>query len=121
MMRPLTVLVVEDDWLIAEDLKGTLEELGCKVLGPAASCAAAIDIIQRERADLAYVDTQLGSETCEPVLKECDRRRIKVVISTGHFANELPAYAVGFPILSKPFARAHVEASLQGYDAVDGD
>ena len=117
-MRNLTVLVVEDEWLLAEDLKEELESLGCKVLGPAPSCAAALELLFRDhKPDLACVDTQLGPETCEAVLEECQRLGIPVVISTGHHPRELPTFATGRPLLSKPHSRAELEQSLSAATA----
>jgi CheY-like chemotaxis protein len=117
-MQNLTVLVVEDEWLLAEDLKEELESLGCKVLGPAPSCAAALELLFRDdKPGLAYVDTQLGTETCEAVLEECKQLRIPVVISTGHHPRELPTFATGLPLLSKPHSRAELEDSLRAATA----
>ena len=109
----LNVLVVEDEWLIGEDLKDTLETLQCRVLGPASSCAEALQIIAHEKPDLAYVDTKLGSETCEAVLDECARRGVPVIISSGHADPELPRYAAGRPSIGKPFQRDEIEGSLR--------
>ena len=59
----MKILIVEDEWLIGEDLKDRLEQLGHEVLGPALNCSAALELIFRTRPDLAVVDTHLGSET----------------------------------------------------------
>ena len=117
-MDKLNVLVVEDEWLIAEDLKTSLEDLGCRVLGPAPSCAAALEIIWREKPDLAYVDTRLGSDTCEAVLEECERQGVSVIISSGHAEQELPAFASGRPLIAKPYRFADIESSLAHYRGV---
>ena len=111
-MPKLKVLVVEDEWLIAEDLKSSLEDLGCEVVAIAPSCAAALEVIWRERPDLAYVDTRLGSETCEAVLEECERQNVPVIISSGHLGEDLPSFALGRPALNKPFQLSELEASL---------
>jgi CheY-like chemotaxis protein len=106
------VLVVDDDWLIAEDLKAHLEQLGAEVLGTACSTAQALEIIFRDRLDFAYVDSQLGSGTCERILEECDRRSIRVVIATAYGASELPPYLAGRPVLNKPFEERRVLCSF---------
>lgn len=46
------VLIVEDEWLIGEDLKGDLEGRGLVVLGPAMSCADALAILREDTPDL---------------------------------------------------------------------
>ena len=118
-MPKLKVLVVEDEWLIAEDLRSSLEDLGCEVLGPAPSCAAALEVIWRNKPDLAYVDTRLGSETCEAVLDECDLQGVPVIISSGHAQAALPDYALGRPMLNKPYHPSELESSLKPHLAAD--
>jgi DNA-binding response OmpR family regulator len=99
----LNVLILEDEWLIAEVLKDHLEEMGHRVVGPAMTCAAALEVLFRERPDIAVLDTQLGADTCEVVLEECQRQGIPVVISSGHSSAALPLFASGLPSLSKPY------------------
>jgi DNA-binding response OmpR family regulator len=43
----LNILVLEDEWMIAETLKDYLEDLGHQVLGPAMTCAAALEMLLR--------------------------------------------------------------------------
>jgi len=44
----MRVLVVEDDYLIADDIAQALERAGTVVLGPAPSLAEAARIVERE-------------------------------------------------------------------------
>jgi CheY-like chemotaxis protein len=99
----LQVLVVEDEWLVAEGLKVNIEERGCAVLGPALNSADALAILSHHRPDLALVDTQLGDETCEQILQRCDAGGIPVIIFTGHTQTTLPQYALGRQVLAKPY------------------
>jgi DNA-binding response OmpR family regulator len=108
----LSVLIVEDEWIIGEDLKDRLEQAGYAVLGPALSCSAALELMWRERPDIAFVDTHLGNETCEAVLEECDRQGVPVIISSGHGRQDLPEFAHGFPYLGKPYSSEAVERVL---------
>lgn len=75
------ILVVEDNADQAKLLKQALEDLGHTVLGPAPDCSSALELIWREKPDLALVDTHLGSDTCEVVLDECDQQAIPVIIT----------------------------------------
>lgn len=97
------VLIVEDEWLLAEGLKVDLEERGYAVLGPALSCKDALGILTDHDPDLAFVDTQLGGETGEAVLDECDKRNIPVIIYTAHSEHELPEFARRGKFLAKPY------------------
>ncbi len=114
--RP-TILIVEDEWLIGEDLKARLEALGARVIGPAGNCAAALEAIWNERPDFAYVDTRLGSETCELVLEELDRQAIPMVIATGHAQPDWPPYLDGRTVIGKPYEQPALEQSYTGLTA----
>jgi DNA-binding response OmpR family regulator len=102
-MSVKTVLILEDDLMLAESLKLDLEAIGLRVLGPAPDCSAALELLLRERPDLAILDTHLGTETCEVVIDECNAQAVPVVISSGHAADELPTFAMGLPLLGKPY------------------
>lgn len=110
----MNILVLEDEWLISEVLKEQLEDMGHQVLGPAPTCAAALEVLLRERPDAAILDTQLGSETCEVVLEECQRQGVPVVISSGHAAGSLPPFAMGLPLLPKPYEAATLQSVVTG-------
>lgn len=111
-MAATRVLVLEDEFLIAESLRGDLELLGASVMGPALTCSAALELLWRERPDLAILDTHLGSETCEVVLEECREQNIPVVIFSGHSPCELPAFAHGLPALPKPYLHDQLRKAL---------
>ena len=107
---PSHVLIVEDEWLIAEDLRGDLEERGYGVLGPVPSCEEAMNILRSGEVNLAVVDTELSDGTCETVLEECDRLGVPVIIFTGH--SEAPPYAATRPMLGKPHQQSSLDRAL---------
>lgn len=58
-----SVLVVEDDYYLADEHARALETAGAIVLGPAPSVAAALDLLGREAAlEAAVLDVNLGGE-----------------------------------------------------------
>lgn len=61
-MSGMTVLVVEDDFIVAYDMQMMLEEQGARVLGPATSLAEAQALLAGERPTLAVLDVNLGGE-----------------------------------------------------------
>jgi CheY-like chemotaxis protein len=98
-MVPSRILVVDDNADQAKALKLALEDLGHTVLGPAPDCSSALELIWREKPDLALVDTHLGSDTCQVVLEECDQQAIPVIITLEEEA-DLPisaTLAIGSP------------------------
>jgi ActR/RegA family two-component response regulator len=61
-----TVLIVEDEFLIAM-LKAMLERRGWGVLGPVATVANALRLLEEERPLVALLDIDLGNEVVTPV------------------------------------------------------
>jgi DNA-binding response OmpR family regulator len=96
------VLIVEDEWLIAEELKDRLLDLGHNPIRPALNCSAALELLRENRPDVAILDTELGNETCEPVLDECVRAGIPIIISSGQDEEHLPAFVGERILIPKP-------------------
>jgi DNA-binding LytR/AlgR family response regulator len=102
----LKAMIVEDEWLLAEELRSDLENAGHLVLGMALNCKDALAILADRAIDIAFVDTQLGDETCEAVLEDCDKRGVRIVLYTAHVALTLPEFAQGREVLTKPYLQA---------------
>src|SRR5438270_1946765 len=54
-----SVLIVEDEQIVAADLEVKLAQLGYEVIGTAASGAEAIDLAELRRPDLVLMDVRL--------------------------------------------------------------
>lgn len=62
MEKSLHILVVEDDPLISEDIRGCLIEFGHQVVGPVADRASAQQLISAKPPQAAILDINLGGE-----------------------------------------------------------
>lgn len=56
---PRTILIAEDEHLLARSLSTDLGELGFQIMGPAPNGQAAIDLAKNERPDLALLDIRM--------------------------------------------------------------
>jgi CheY-like chemotaxis protein len=64
----LRLLLVEDEYLLALYLSEMLEDLGAQVLGPVASVADALELIDKApEIDAAILDVNLAGEAVFPV------------------------------------------------------
>jgi CheY-like chemotaxis protein len=98
-----TVLVVDDEMLIALDIQAQLEELGHKVL-TASSLARALAIVETERVDVAIIDWYLRDDNSAPITDLLQQRQIPFVLCSGSALEELARLFPTSPILSKPYA-----------------
>jgi CheY-like chemotaxis protein len=99
---PNSVLIVEDEWLIADDYATTLSDAGCLVVGPCASVRAALVAISQHSIQAALLDVELLEERSFPVAERLRELGIPFVFVTGHAARELPRALRGSEVLSKP-------------------
>ena len=109
----LRVLVVEDEYMVADHIGMLLEDLGCEVAGFAATVAEALDLVRGEQLDGVLLDGNLNGESSGPVAIELRARSIPFVVATGYGQLELNAVALnGAPRLAKPFSNVEFERTL---------
>lgn len=108
----LTILLVEDEFLVAALIADSLEEAGAEVLGPAASLADALRMAESETFDLAVLDWNLDGEQSDPVARLLVKRAIPCVISTGY--GRVHAEFAQLPVIGKPYEPAQLVALLAG-------
>lgn len=104
------VLIVEDQFMIADELQAMIERLGGRVLGPVSSVAAAMAILSRDMPQIALLDVNLGVENVYPVAMTLQAASVPFVFTTGYDANVIDARFRHVPHLEKPIH----EQSLTG-------
>lgn len=81
--RP-TVLVVEDEFIIALDLSETVQDLGYGVEGPFADTEHALDAIQSAMPDAAILDVFTADGEVYPVADALTRAGVPIIFHSGH-------------------------------------
>ena len=109
----LRVLVVEDEYMVADHLGMLLEDLGCVVAGFASTVEQALELMRSEELDGVLLDGNLNGDSSGPVAIELRSRSIPFVVATGYGQLELNADALnGAPRLAKPFSNVEFERTL---------
>ncbi len=104
-LRGRRVLIVEDDYLIAEDLREQLLSCGAVVLGPVACVADALALLEDGAVpDMAILDIGLGGGKVYPVADALRRRGIPFVFATGYDSWSIPDAYADVPRSEKPVA-----------------
>jgi two-component SAPR family response regulator len=110
--RPLKVLVVEDESLVALDIENMLEEMGCTVVASVPRLVKALDLAARLDLDLAVLDINLAGEVVYPLAFRLAERGIPFLFSTGYSTADLPLELRDRPILRKPVMPANLKRAV---------
>jgi DNA-binding NtrC family response regulator len=81
--RP-TVLVVEDEFIIALDLSETVEDLGYELEGPFADNKNAFEAIDREMPDCAILDVFTADGEVFPLADALTEAGVPIIFHSGH-------------------------------------
>ncbi|QGY01563.1 response regulator [Methylobacterium mesophilicum SR1.6/6] len=110
--RPLAghrILVVEDEYLIAMDVKRWLMAAGATVVGPVPSVDQALDLIEDDGLTAAVLDVNLGSgNTVYPVASELRASGVPYLFATGDVKLSDEDDYRGRPRLTKPYLEAEL-------------
>jgi len=106
-LRGLRILVVEDNFLVAEDLRALLTRRGCDVVGPAPRVEQGLRLVGEGKLDGAVLDINLGSENSLPIAAALSKCSVPFVFLTGYGdATLVPVEFRQAPRLSKPVDEA---------------
>jgi DNA-binding response OmpR family regulator len=109
-----TVLIVEDEFLIAMDLKELLEHHGWRVIGPAASVDGALRLLEREFPSVALLDIHLRNELVTPIAERLKERNVPFALASAYDRPERLGGEVlaGAPNVGKPIEERSLLAAL---------
>lgn len=108
-------LVVEDDYMLAEDLRRDLEKQGATVVRPVPTVADAFKLLHAEgRLDGAILDVNLRGERVFPVAEALRARSVPLVFTTGYEQWALPEAYKDVPRCDKPVDRHQLARTIFG-------
>jgi CheY-like chemotaxis protein len=123
--RPLQgrrILVVEDDYLVAEIVTQMLEDAGATVLGPYGWRDEALDFINSGCAyfDAALLDVNLHGHASYPIADALIERQIHFAFATGYGAGVLEEAYRDYPRCEKPFRQQTLFDALSNPSTSNG-
>jgi CheY-like chemotaxis protein len=131
-MRRLRIAIAEDNWFVAQHLRGELVGLGHTVVGLARTAQELVELVARERPDLALVDIRLadgvdirladGSDGLAAAREIQKRFDVPAIAATGHLMAEEAEAAGLLGLLNKPYTSAGLRTVLEdAADWLEGD
>lgn len=108
------IMIVEDEFLIADDVATMLREAGAEVIGPATSLPEGMRLAaDTEAIDAAVLNIDLGGVTVFPLADELQARGVRIMFLTGYGEDNIPVDYESVPCCRKPTPPACVIDELK--------
>ncbi|KIX18559.1 hypothetical protein SY26_06750 [Paracoccus sp. 228] len=109
------MLIVEDEPIIAIDLRIIFQDDGYDVLGPATSVDMALRLLNNARPDLAVLDVNLRGQSVAPVAERLRSLQIPFFLSSSYEAAQLQTVTVLANVenVRKPFEERRLLAAAR--------
>lgn len=112
VLAGLSVLVVEDEFLIAQEIRLALMERGCVVIGPVGSIAEALAQVEAAPPEAAVLNARLADGRVTPVAEALTARGVPFALATGYSESLGPAFEHA-PRVTKPFSDEELLCALR--------
>lgn len=114
MLKGLKVLIVEDEWLLADHLQAIVEHTGAEALGPVATIEGAMALLDGMPTppDAATLNVRLVDGPSFPVADRLAAAGVPFAFISANRLDDLPERFAKRPLLAKPFRDADVAALL---------
>ena len=113
-LQGIRVLVVEDEYFIADDLSRALHAAGAKTVGPASTVEQATAILAAQPVDAAILDLNLRGDMAVEFVERLSASGLPCVIVSGYGHDSLPESLAEVPSLEKPVRYENVISCLAG-------
>jgi len=108
----LRVLVVEDEYMVADYISMVLEDFGCDVVGPVGTIEEALAVVNDGGLDGALLDANLSGDSSAPIAVALRAASVPFVVATGYGALELAESLNRAPRIGKPFSETELKATM---------
>jgi CheY-like chemotaxis protein len=98
--------------MIAMLIEDMLDELGCKLVGPANSVPRALELIGSEPIEVAILDLNLDGKDTYAIAAALQESKVPFIFATGYGHTGVSPEYGNRPILQKPFQLKDLEKAL---------
>ena len=116
LQKPLSgrrVLVVEDEYFLAEDIVQILKEMGARIIGPVGELEEATNLVNADAAiDAAVVDVNLRNELAFPLARILRARKVPFLFTTGYDGSSIEREFQDVQLWEKPLDLAAMARDL---------
>jgi CheY-like chemotaxis protein len=108
----LSVLLVEDEFMVALDAEQMVKELGAAAVEVVSTFEAAERRARDGQFDLVLLDVNLNGRLSYPLAEAIGRRGIPVILTTGYELRDQPDVPRGAVCLAKPYTVQRLKEAL---------
>ena len=108
------VLLVEDEYYLADDLSRALLQAGAEVVGPIGTLIEAAQKVGEGAFDCAVVDMNLRGQLAYSLAEQLKSADVPFIVATGYNPTSLPEWLRNVPRIEKPFSPSDVTRMLAG-------
>lgn len=114
MIEGKRILVVEDEFLVAEDLNSALKNTGARVLGPVGIISDGLRLVD-DSPDIegAVLDINLGGALAYPIAQKLMDRNIPFIFTTAYDAEDVPEKFWNIKLCQKPTTMHKIIRTLE--------
>jgi len=113
MLTGRRILVVEDEYFLADDIGKTLRAHGAEIAGPVGHMEDALEIVRDPGIlDAAVLDVNLRSGMIYPIARKLRERHVPFVFTTGYDKISIASEFQDVPLLEKPIDLAAMARKL---------
>jgi CheY-like chemotaxis protein len=106
------ILLVEDSPVVGPFTAELLQDLGCEVVGPAPTMAAARELVDGGGFDAALMDIHIRGERVFPICEVLEAKALPFVLTSGYADWQMPDKWNDRPRLQKPYTLDQVHDAL---------
>jgi CheY-like chemotaxis protein len=109
------ILVIEDEYFLADDIARALKDLGARIVGPVGEFDDAASLVDSDVAiDAAVVDINLRSDMVFPLARTLRARKVPFVFTTGYDRKSIDAEFGDIRLWEKPLDIPAMARDLAG-------
>ncbi|WP_082552545.1 response regulator [Methylobacterium sp. Leaf456] len=97
------ILIVEDEYFIAQEMQSAVEEAGGIVIGPFADLKEVVSSGAYAKVDIAVLDINVKGESSFELADKLQWRGVPLCFATGYDADMLPDRFAQSRLMLKPF------------------
>ena len=101
--EPARVIIVEDEPLVAENLRDDLVEAGFEVVGVAPRVESALKLIEGTGFDVAIIDANLAGTSAAPAAAALSARGLPFMVLSGYAREQLQREFSEAVYIQKPY------------------